>query len=74
MPRFASAGGCARLSPGWPSGPASGAPGDVPNTRTVKVPGLPYRIIYRVRGRDEQVLEILRIHHEARDDTPLDWT
>lgn len=55
--------------------PGMGAPGRVPGTREFQVPGLPYRIIYRV-GRDAggaQALEVLRIHHGARLPAPPDW-
>ncbi|HEY0835821.1 MAG TPA: type II toxin-antitoxin system RelE/ParE family toxin [Azospirillum sp.] len=54
--------------------PGMGAPGRVPGTREFKVPGLPYRIIYRVQIAGEPVLEVLRVHHEARQDAPPDWT
>jgi len=54
--------------------PGMGAPGQVPGTREFKIPGLPYRIVYRVTtGMDGEVLEVLRVQHEARDEQPPDW-
>ena len=55
--------------------PTLGAPGRVPHTREFKVPGLPYRITYRVAedGSGSPVLEVLRLHHEARSETAPDW-
>lgn len=55
--------------------PSLGAAGRVPATREFQVPGLPYRIIYRVaQSGEERCLEILRIHHGARQPQPPDWT
>jgi len=42
--------------------PQLGAPTDRPNTRTYKVPRLPYRIFYRVRPRLNRI-DILRVVH-----------
>jgi toxin ParE1/3/4 len=54
--------------------PGMGAPGQVPGTREFKIPGLPYRIVYRVAaGLYGEALEILRVQHEARDEHPPDW-
>lgn len=54
--------------------PGMGAPGRVPGTREFKIPGLPYRVVYRViAGPDGEALEILRIQHEARDHHPPGW-
>ena len=41
----------------------AGRPGDVPDTREIVVPGLPYVIVYREMGAD---LQILRIRHAAQ--------
>ena len=56
--------------------PSLGAPGRVPHTREFKVPGLPYRLTDRAvaDGIGEPVLEILRIHHEARSEAAPDWS
>ena len=43
--------------------PNSGRPGRKPNTRELVIPGLPFLIIYRVRG---DVIEIARILHGAQ--------
>jgi toxin ParE1/3/4 len=54
--------------------PGMGAPGQVPGTREFKIPGLPYRIVYRVTaGMDGEVFEVLRVQHDARDEQPPDW-
>ena len=54
--------------------PALGSPGRVPGTREFKVPGLPYRIVYRVAVLgSEECLEILRVQHEAQDKFEADW-
>lgn len=54
--------------------PGMGAPGRVPGTREFKIPGLPYRIVYRVTtGPDGDALEILCIQHDARGGQPPDW-
>lgn len=54
--------------------PGMGAPGRLPGTREFKVPGLPYRITYRVQVAGDPILEVLRVHHEALQDAPPDWT
>ena len=43
--------------------PERGRPGRVPGTRELVLPGLPYFLAYRVKGRSVQ---ILRIMHTAR--------
>ena len=43
--------------------PALGRPGRVPGTRELVVPGLPYIVPYRVKGRS---LQLLRVLHAAR--------
>jgi addiction module RelE/StbE family toxin len=43
--------------------PAIGRPGRVTGTRELVVPGMPYIIPYRVRGRS---VEVLRVFHGAR--------
>jgi len=43
--------------------PHSGRVGEIPGTRELVVPGLPYIVIYRVR--DESV-EILRVFHTSQ--------
>lgn len=53
--------------------PALGPPGRAAGTRELKIPGLPYRVIYRVAGVAADVLEVLRIQHVARRDWPPDW-
>jgi toxin ParE1/3/4 len=45
--------------------PQFGAPTDRPNTRTYKVPRLPYRVFYRVRPRLDRI-EVLRVAHGRR--------
>ena len=54
--------------------PAMGSPGRVAGTRETKIPGLAYRIVYRVvTSPGDDILEVLRIQHEARDEQPPDW-
>jgi addiction module RelE/StbE family toxin len=43
--------------------PLSGRPGVVAGTRTLVVPGLPYVVIYRVRG---ELVDIVAVLHTAR--------
>lgn len=43
--------------------PRSGREGSVPDTRELPIPGLPFLIIYRVRGT---AVEVLRVLHGAR--------
>jgi len=45
--------------------PQFGALTDRPNTRTYKVPQLPYRVFYRVRPRLDRI-EVLRVAHGRR--------
>lgn len=42
--------------------PESGRAGEIPGTRELVVPGLPYLIVYRVVG---ERVEILRVFHTA---------
>ena len=42
--------------------PDSGRPGAIAGTRELIVPGLPYLVVYRVRGRR---VEILRVFHTS---------
>jgi toxin ParE1/3/4 len=44
--------------------PDSGRPGAIAGTRELVVPGLPYLVVYRVRGGR---VEILRVLHTAMD-------
>jgi plasmid stabilization system protein ParE len=46
--------------------PESGRAGEVAGTRELVVPGLPYLIVYRVRG---ERVEILRVFHTAMQRT-----
>jgi toxin ParE1/3/4 len=43
--------------------PFTGRPGVVKGTRLLSVPGLPYIVVYRVRG---EVVDILAVLHAAR--------
>lgn len=43
--------------------PASGRPGQKPDTRELVIPGTPYFIVYRVR---RESVEILRVIHGSR--------
>ena len=52
--------GCALLR----SFPRSGRPGRIANTRELIIEGLPYIIVYTIKG---EVAEILRIYHGAQD-------
>jgi toxin ParE1/3/4 len=47
--------------------PLSGREGSVPETRELPIPGLPFVLIYRVRGAS---VEVLRVLHGARQWPP----
>lgn len=47
--------------------PLSGREGSVPDTRELPIPGLPFIIIYRVRGAN---IDVLRVLHGARQWPP----
>ncbi len=49
--------------------PASGRPGRVSGTRELVIPGTPYIIPYRVRGKR---VEVLRVFHGKRS-LPSQW-
>ena len=44
--------------------PGRGRPGEIPGTRELIVPGLPYIIVYRIAG---PAIHILRVYHGARN-------
>ena len=44
--------------------PGRGRPGQIPETRELIVPGLPYIIVYRISGT---AIHLLRIYHGARN-------
>jgi len=47
--------------------PHSGREGSVPDTRELRIPGLPFLLVYRVR---ESAVEVLRVLHGARQWPP----
>jgi toxin ParE1/3/4 len=46
--------------------PNMGHKGQLPGTREMVVPGLPYIIVYRIENREEGELVILGIYHGAQ--------
>lgn len=46
--------------------PHMGRKGQLPGTREMVVPGLPYVIVYRIESGDEEALAILGIYHGAQ--------
>ena len=46
--------------------PNMGRKGQLPGTREMVVPGLPYIIVYRIESGDEEALAILGIYHGAQ--------
>jgi len=50
-----------------PEFPLSGREGSLAKTRELPIPGLPYLLVYRVRGAS---IEILRVLHGARQWPP----
>jgi addiction module RelE/StbE family toxin len=39
--------------------PEMGPPGEVPGTRELVIPGLPYFVVYRLKGDQVQILRVL---------------
>jgi toxin ParE1/3/4 len=46
--------------------PYMGHKGQLPGTREMVVPGLPYIIVYRIENREEGELTILGVYHGAQ--------
>jgi toxin ParE1/3/4 len=46
--------------------PNMGRKGQLPGTREMVVPGLPYVIVYRIESRVEEALAILGVYHGAQ--------
>ncbi len=50
--------------------PRSGPPGRQPDTREIVVPGTPYLIVYRLRGKAIEVLRVLHGRQSWPDTDP----
>jgi toxin ParE1/3/4 len=48
--------------------PDMGRPGEVPGTRELVIPSLPYFVVYRLKGDDVQ---ILRVMHDKQEWPPV---